>query len=344
MIPRIISKENFFEWINVLAESHKFFAPVRRFNDFDYSLIKNANEIAFGFDRTRMSPKNFFFKPEEKLMIASMSKGRPKMAEEQKEQKILFAGRPCDITALNLFDKVFLDEFPDPYYKAHRDLTIVIGMRCIDKCRTCFCGTMNSYSPQSGYDLMITELPTNEYLVEGGTYEGEKLVSDMKKSFRMVGREERKLMVSLFRSIDAAFQPIVPLVGARTIIELSTDGELWKRYQEICLSCGQCVFVCPTCWCFDIRDKIEPDGNGNLDNTARYRVWASCLYKEFHTVSGGHVFKPTIASRLENFYKHKIKGIPERYGVWGCVGCGRCFSSCPVGIDIRESLTEIAGV
>ena len=33
---------------------------------------------------------------------------------------------------------------------------------------------------------------------------------------------------------------------------------------------------------------------------------------------------------------HKFKYSPERYGMLGCVGCGRCVAVCPVNIDIRK--------
>lgn len=353
MIPRIITKENLCKWVDEIAQEMPFFAPIETNSpkkgekNYEYRRIKQSGQIAFDFDRTRISPKGFFFKPEEKLMTASLTKGAPKAVEIQKEQQVLFGVRPCDITALNLLDKVFLDDkYPDPYYSAHRQRTTVIGMRCVKECRTCFCGTMESYNPKNGYDLMLTELPTGDYLVESGSHEGVEIVMKHYDLSREVTDQDRRVILANFIAIDNTFKTHVPMIGTRSIVELSTKGEIWKKYEETCLSCGQCVFVCPTCWCFDVKEKVAADSSdpGNIDNTLRYRVWGSCLFKEFHTVAGGHVFKPTTASRLENYYKHKIKGIPERFGMWGCIGCGRCYSTCPVGIDIRESISEIAGV
>ncbi|MHA1228538.1 MAG: 4Fe-4S dicluster domain-containing protein [Candidatus Hodarchaeales archaeon] len=347
MIPKKISKSNLKELVNQMLSEYKIYAPQHFKGDFDYLPLKNSDDIAFEFDRTRMSAKGIFLMPEQTMMTASRTKGDPKVVELSSEPQILFGARPCDITAINLLDDVFSQNYVDPYYKNERNRTIIIGMRCKDKCRTSFCGTMGSYDPKKGYDLMLTALKDDEvFLVETGSFKGEKIVRSHSNLFEDISNEDRTEVVDVMNYISKTFTPDVPMTGFRAIMELNWNEELWDKYNEICLSCGQCVFVCPTCWCFDVKEKVavDPSDPGNIDKTGRIRRWTACLLKDFHTVAGGHVFKPTVASRLEMYYNHKLKGVSEKYGVWGCVGCGRCVSTCPVGIDIRESLNVLRGV
>jgi sulfhydrogenase subunit beta (sulfur reductase) len=348
MKPKIIEKSNIKNWLTDLSKHFPIIAPIKKNGNFDYKLIEDIEEIAFDFDRTRMSAKNFFFLPEQKLWIASMTNGSPVYIEPEPEPKIIFGLRPCDISALSLFDDVFSEDYYDPYYFNQRDQIVTIGLRCIEECQTGFCGTMQSYNPMNGYDIMLTELPENKYLVEIGTLKGIDIVDQTAKYFAELSPQDKIDMKQAFKNIEEKFKSEISTVGLRSLMDLQIPQELLDKYGDICLSCGQCSFVCPTCWCFNIKEDVGADFNdfGNLDNTARTRTWTSCLYKEFHTVSGNppHVFKKTNSSRIEAYYNHKLRGITEKYGVMGCVGCGRCLQSCPVGIDPKETLKTVMEV
>jgi len=349
MIPRIISAENLNDWLQQLSKDYPLIAPKysEEIQDYEYEEIQDVNNISLDFDRTKYSLKQLFLKPEERMFTASHTKGNPEAVELNTKKQIVFAARPCDITALNLLDKVFGEEpYPDPYYLAQRENTLIIGLRCLEKCRNCFCGTMDSYNPLEGYDLMLTKLPTDDYIIESHTPWGKEIVRSTDSLLREATKKDRSVMLTTFKAIESTFTQHISTLGLRSVMDFVQTDKLWKKYGDICLSCGSCVFACPTCWCFDVKDKvaIDSDEPGNVDATARFRRWTSCLYREFHSVSGGHVFKPHVSSRIENYYKHKIQGVHEKYGVWGCVGCGRCISACPVGIDVRESLEELTGV
>ena len=174
MIPRIISQDALKEWVNQLTAQFRVYAPVQDKGDYEYVKILNSDEIAFDFDRTRMSIKGFFLKPEEILSSASASEGKSVASSIDTEKTIIFGARPCDITALNLTDEVFVKDFHDPYYMKRREAALIVGIRCIEKCRTCFCGTMGSHNPLFGYDIMLTELESGDFLIEGGSIEGER--------------------------------------------------------------------------------------------------------------------------------------------------------------------------
>ncbi len=343
MEPKIITKEDMKNWLHDLSKNYPIIAPIQNEGNYDFQIIQNIDEIAFDYDRTRMSAKNYFFLPEQKLWVGSMANGQPVYLEPEPEPKILFGMRPCDITALSLFDEVFSKDYYDPYSAQQREQIITIGIRCKENCRTGFCGTMHSYNPMRGYDIMLTELSEDKYLVESGTLKGINLLDY--DYFTKITGEDNTLISIAFNDITTTFQEEESVVGIRTFMDLEIPQDLLDKYGETCLSCGQCSFVCPTCWCFNVHEDVgaDPTDFGNLDKTARTRNWTSCLYKEFHTVSGQppHTFKKTNSSRIEAYYKHKLRGITEKYGVLGCVGCGRCLQSCPVGISPKETVKTV---
>jgi ferredoxin len=72
----------------------------------------------------------------------------------------------------------------------------------------------------------------------------------------------------------------------------------------------------------------------------RTRVWDSCFTASFSYVHGGSV-RATIRSRYRQWLTHKLATWFDQFGTSGCVGCGRCITWCPVGIDITEEAAAI---
>jgi ferredoxin len=338
---QIINKQNLLAWLDEMATHHPLIAPISDNDNYVFAEVSSSKEIAFDYDKTKKSLKEFLLKPEEVLMTASLTEGKAKPAPMDETMKILFGARPCDITALELFDQVFSEDYNDPYYFSHRKNTVILGLNCLNLCKDGFCGITNSFTPKKGYDIMFTELLGEKYLVESGSLTGEKLIQQSMKTEELK-EGDKSLILQTFKSINWNLSNNKSLVGINSIIAIDHQA-LWEEYGEKCLACNLCTSVCPTCWCFTVHERIAvtADDLSDLSKTEKYRHWTSCLFKDYHTVSGGHVFNPTTASRLEFYYKHKFKGIPEKFGVLGCVGCGRCVSACPVGIDIRESIERI---
>ncbi|MFC1926046.1 4Fe-4S dicluster domain-containing protein, partial [Chloroflexota bacterium] len=109
----------------------------------------------------------------------------------------------------------------------------------------------------------------------------------------------------------------------------------WDRLADRCVHCNVCSYVCPTCYCFDVRDY---EAKGKID---RVRSWESCQSSGFTKIAGGHDPRPTKGTRLRQRFNHKLFYFPEEFGTSHCVGCGRCVRSCPVNIDIREIIRNI---
>jgi len=103
-----------------------------------------------------------------------------------------------------------------------------------------------------------------------------------------------------------------------------------------CLSCGNCTQVCPTCFCTTVEDTCDLKGTV----AERQRVWDSCFVREFSHVHGGNI-RPTIRARYRQWLTHKLASWIDQFGISGCVGCGRCITWCPVGIDLTEEVKAI---
>ncbi|MCX6740971.1 MAG: 4Fe-4S dicluster domain-containing protein, partial [Candidatus Parcubacteria bacterium] len=122
----------------------------------------------------------------------------------------------------------------------------------------------------------------------------------------------------------------------RKLKAMKPTDKMWQDLGQRCIACGKCTIVCPTCFCFDMEDKILDD-----KKVIRRRCWSSCFYPEFSEIAGQKVFLPTMAEKIYFWYYHKFVRIFEEYSIPGCVGCGRCTKVCPVGIDIQEVLKDI---
>jgi ferredoxin len=113
------------------------------------------------------------------------------------------------------------------------------------------------------------------------------------------------------------------------LMSQSYNSPVWAELADICLACGQCTLVCPTCFCFNVYDEVELD----LQDGERYRRWDSCQLDEFARVAGGENFREHQAERLRHRFMRKGRYLIEKYEELGCVGCGRCARSCLVDIS-----------
>jgi len=74
----------------------------------------------------------------------------------------------------------------------------------------------------------------------------------------------------------------------------------------------------------------------------REQSWASCFQLE-HSHLGGRAVRGTTAARYRQWLTHKLQTWPEQFGTLGCVGCGRCTTWCPAGIDIVDEAIALTG-
>jgi ferredoxin len=250
------------------------------------------------------------------------------MAREQ----VIFGVRPCDALGLRTLDALLLERPPpDAYYAERRDKTTLIGLACPHLWEDCFCTSMGSAPDDaSAVDLMLYERE-GTFLVETVTAKGEVLIEGLEADSTDSG----------VPASDPSGEkvPVLPPEEWGNLF----DHNYWSRLADRCLSCHACTYVCPTCRCFDVRDDTITADAGHTQ-IERLRAWDSCLAAAYRRIAGGHNPRPTKAQRLRNRYYCKFCYSPLDFGTVACVGCGRCIAVCPVGIDIAEILSDVAGL
>jgi Fe-S-cluster-containing hydrogenase component 2 len=125
--------------------------------------------------------------------------------------------------------------------------------------------------------------------------------------------------------------------GIKELLYSSYDSEHWNRVAERCLSCTNCTMVCPTCFCSNVEDITDLKGG----YTERWRVWDSCFTNDFTYIHGNPSIRSSTASKYRHWIVHKLASWIDQFGTSGCVGCGRCITWCPVGIDITEEIASL---
>jgi len=262
----------------------------------------------------------------------------------------VIGARSCDLHALAIQDRVFLEgPYVDPGYHARRAALFLVAVQCRRAAATCFCHSMNT-GPRadSGFDLALTELP-GYFVVQVGSALGGEIMADVPNwSLATVSHIEQaqqqslQLQQALHRR--AAEQPAADAPRPRHLdthqIHDLLLGNLehanWQRVAERCLSCANCTMVCPTCFCSSVQEVADLSG----ETVERQRQWSSCFNAEHAYLSSGVVHHST-ASRYRQWLTHKLATWHDQFGTSGCVGCGRCITWCPVGIDLTEEVAAL---
>jgi len=294
-----------------------------------YRLIK-GKFFRHGFD----SPKKYLFPP--MLKILRIYKGLKIEPYDYKNIKItFFAIKPCDSAAIKIMDKVFSWN-KDVYYKAVRDNITLIVENCTNPGKTCFCATMGS-GPRvtENFDIAYTRID-DKVLFEVGSEKGEKILNSLGELKEASNEEICKFMEIMKEAYEKARAPF-DIHRLPELEDRINDKDLWREISGKCVGCGNCTMVCPTCFCFDIYDELYLD-----EYVDRVRYWDSCFTYRYAEVAGGN-FRPELWARYRQWILHKFVYWEKQFKVLGCVGCGRCITWCPVGIDIRENILKILG-
>jgi len=243
--------------------------------------------------------------------------------------------RACDLAALALHDKHFLErEYVDPYYQQRRNSLLLIAVNCSHPSANCFCvSTGDGPFVQQAYDILLTELD-DRFLISSGSEEGEKICRQLTLDDATetdLQREEDQQKTAI-----AVQKKSLPNVNIADSLQKKLNHPQWEVIAEKCLSCGNCTAVCPSCFCHKEIDQQSLDGENSLHS----RHWDSCFSQEHGHIHGAHIREET-SKQYRQWLTHKFSAWVEQYGKSGCVGCGRCISWCPAGIDVTEELSVL---
>ena len=151
-----------------------------------YRLRARGDGALFGYAVGPHAWKRFLSPPIERLWTARRVNGGFALeADSPSIPKYALLGvRACDLAAIALLDRVFLEgPFVEPGYRARREALVVIAVNCATGGRTCFCVSMGT-GPRatSGFDLALTEMldgDRHEFVVEVGSVRGGTLLEEL---------------------------------------------------------------------------------------------------------------------------------------------------------------------
>jgi ferredoxin len=247
--------------------------------------------------------------------------------------------RSCELNALGIQDKIFATTaYADPYYKTIREDCLIIAVNCVRAGGTCFCSSMKT-GPQcdSGYDIVITEVngrSIHHFVVEAGTDKGKELLAQC--ITRPAEEKECERAKQLIAEAAKQMGRALDTANLKELLYRNFENSRWDEISTKCLTCGNCTMVCPTCFCSIVEELTDLAG----ENADRWRKWDTCFRIDFAYIHGGSI-RSTPRSRYRQWMTHKFASWIDQFGAFGCVGCGRCITWCPVGIDITAEINLI---
>ena len=280
---------------------------------------------------TVRSAKDFFFPQTEDLVSFKMEGKSIEIIDPRTETEdfVVFGVRACDVRSFSILDRVFLVDPVDSYYANRREHGTIVSMACSRPAETCFCHSFGIDAAEPEGDAVCWKTEDALY-IRANTEKGEKLLEKLRPMMEEADEAPVKAQQEKTREILGK----LPLNSFTTekfggdVLLKVFNSEQWKSLSESCLGCGTCTFVCPTCQCYDIRDFKTGSG------IKRFRCWDSCMYSDFTLMASGN----PRTSQLERFrqrFMHKLVYFPANNdGIYGCVGCGRCLSKCPISMNI----------
>jgi ferredoxin len=306
-----------------------------------YRLERRQDAAVFGYALGPQSWKQFLYPGHLGLWHATYDGDGPKVISEADEPQplALIGVRACELSAIKVQDRVLLGgQFADPHYRTRRQRVFIVAVNCTSAGGTCFCVSMNTGPRvEAGFDLLLTELiddSNHVFLIESGSEEGRVLLAELPT--RAATPEHLAAAESAIAQAAASMGRELAAEDIHDVLLRNLEHPRWDHVANRCLACTNCTMVCPTCFCTTVEHAS--DLTGNL--TSASRRWDSCFTLDFAFIHGGSV-RSSRRARYRQWLTHKLATWIDQFGTSGCVGCGRCITWCPVGIDLTEEVEAI---
>lgn len=308
-----------------------------------YRLRPSDEGTYFGFAVGSQSFKQHLF-PARQRLVQIRRQGQRVLAEAAPlptERWALLGARACDVAAIAVQDRVFIGgPQKDPMYEAARRSALIIPVECTRAAATCFCASMaTGPETRAPHDLALTEVieaAEHYFVCRPGSSEGAAILAELPT--RAAGARELETAAARVRRAAEEQVRRLPQDGLRDALfrAVAEDHPRWADVAERCLGCGNCTMVCPTCFCANIEDQASLDGTA----AERSRRWDSCFSADHSALHGAPV-RSGIKARYRQWLTHKLASWIDQFGTSGCVGCGRCITWCPTGIDLTEECAAL---
>ncbi|MGA2319174.1 MAG: 4Fe-4S dicluster domain-containing protein [Solirubrobacteraceae bacterium] len=308
-----------------------------------YRLRRREDEALFGYNVGPHSWKRYQLPAEVRLFRARRDEhgGLTELAEAPREApRYAFLGaRSCELHAMGILDRVLLGgAHTEPADRARREHVFIVAVQCAEAGNTCFCASMGTGpTAESGFDIALTEVleaQRHYFVLEVGSEQGAEVLGELPHA--RAGAGERDAASAAHARAAAQMGRALDVSDIRELLYRNYENPRWEQVAERCLACGNCTMVCPTCFCTTVEDLTDLAG----EHVERHQRWDSCFTVDYSHIHGGAVRSST-RSRYRQWMTHKLATWIDQFGSSGCVGCGRCITWCPVGIDITEEARAI---
>ncbi len=295
-----------------------------------YQEVDDANAVALDYPRTIQPLKKFFLPPRETLLTYDIEDNRFAKENIVSEKRIFFGIHSYEMQAVRRLDYSFSKDNPESNYLTRRDNSQFIGIS--HKPDQWHFSKDLDQAPDDLEGFCIYIDHQNEaFHVFILNDEGQEMANDFFKDMRPAAEPYR------FSEQNVQFVIDVHHSQLPAFFEAAYHAPVWDKVAGQCLGCGTCNLLCPTCYCFDVRDEVDL----NIRDGKRERLWDGCMLNTFAEVAGGKNFRKKLSSRTRHRLYRKFKYSFEQNGKLNCVGCGRCSRYCPAEISIVDILNRL---
>ncbi len=340
-LVKTISKKDFSLFVNSLIKdgTYDVVGVVAKGKRYVFDTLSSADELHLQYDVTILPPKKYFLPQYEHLLKFSLEKSYEAKPISDDTKRIIIGVHPYDIIALEQTDRHYLDQQQDTFYKKRRENTIIIGVDIQNVSERSFAASMKTNVTDSGFDLLLTDIGTS-YAVTIGSENGTKLLKKYATVKDATSADLQKVKTVREAVLKKYKQKVkVDKKDWSGLLVANYQHAIWEEHADVCMECSSCTMVCPTCFCYDVKDDVSL----NLKEGTRVRTWDGCMLKDFTKVGSGEVFREDVKERYRHRFFRKGNYLPERYGFVACVGCGRCGSAClPDIADPCNLINELA--
>jgi len=306
-----------------------------------YRLVPTGDGALFAHTLGPQAWKRHLYPPSLVLWRAERSgSGFRVLAGEGEAPRLALLGvRACELHAIAVQDRVFLGgPYVDPSYRARRAAVFLVAVQCGRAGGTCFCASMGT-GPRlpAGFDLGLTERigpERHDLLLEVGSERGAEVAEEL--PLQPAEASDLEAAAAAAARVEASMGRRLDRTGVRELLLAHAEDPHWEDVGGRCLACANCTMVCPTCFCATVEDATDLTGAAAW----RTRRWDSCFTLELSYLHGGSV-RRSGAARYRHWLTHKLATWHDQFHTSGCVGCGRCITWCPAGIDITREVQAL---
>lgn len=306
-----------------------------------YQLQRRTDDAFFGYTVGPDAWKRFLHPARQRLWRATRAENTAHFDVHPEDianlPRYAFLGvRACELRAMQIQHTVFTGgNYIEPLFKALYEAAFIVAVNCTQAGGNCFCTSMHT-GPRvgPGFDLALTEMiqpDRHVFLVETGSRRGAAVMNEV--AHQPAQASDQATARQMIESAAAQMGRHLDTSQLKEFLYTHSNHPHWDTIAGRCLACGNCTTVCPTCFCTTIEDRTNLTGT----QAERWQCWDSCFSLDFSYIHGGSV-RTSISGRYRQWMTHKLAAWIDQFGTSGCVGCGRCITWCPVGIDITAEI------